>query len=67
MVLDEEIPLPPPVLAALKAAGVNADGTLESGSNALSLYQNDPGQPSDIDTPHAIVPYPSVLGELKFP
>lgn len=63
-ILDEEIALPPPVLAALKTAGIKADGTLEPGSSALSLYHNDPSQPSEIDTPHATVPYPSVPGAL---
>ncbi|KAF5336376.1 hypothetical protein D9611_006716 [Ephemerocybe angulata] len=71
-IIDEQITLPPPVLAALTAAGVNADGTVSRPlpdaqslvATVLSLYQNEPDQRSEVDTPHSTVPYPSILGAI---
>ncbi|KAF6745719.1 hypothetical protein DFP72DRAFT_924909 [Ephemerocybe angulata] len=65
-IIDEQITLPPPVLAALTAAGVNADGTVSRPlpdaqslvATVLSLYQNEPDR-SD-DTSHST----SVLGAI---
>jgi hypothetical protein len=61
-VLDEQIALPPQVIAALGEADGEGGSTSAAGPSILSLYQNDPTQTSDVDSPHAIAPYATVIG-----
>ncbi|KAJ2925011.1 hypothetical protein H1R20_g12071, partial [Candolleomyces eurysporus] len=59
-ILDEQITLPPQVVAALND-GDGEGGSTSAAPSILSLYQNDPNQKSDVDSLHAIAPYPTVL------
>ncbi|RXW21591.1 hypothetical protein EST38_g4275 [Candolleomyces aberdarensis] len=59
-ILDEQIALPPQVVAALNE-GDDEGGSTSAAPSILSLYQTDPNQKSDVDSLHAVAPYPTVL------
>ncbi|KAJ2911473.1 hypothetical protein MD484_g8941, partial [Candolleomyces efflorescens] len=64
-ILDEQIALPPQVLAALGEAdgeGSSNTSTAATAPSILSLYQNDPNQPSNTVSPNDIIgPYATVI------